>query len=171
MDGRTIHNRKRRLMAIQRKIARARNRALVGRECPVLVEGLSKETDLLWEGRLPTQAPEIDGCVLINDFEGAEPRPGEIRKLRITEAHDYDIVGTLLAAGAAGPGLRSPCSLDPNRRMKCPICKKRRRSRRARLSLLQRTLPHHRSRQLGLGKVPRSPVTAPQGAIEEPRRR
>ena len=50
VDGRTIHNRKRRLMAIQRKIARARNRALVGAEVPVLVEGPSPETDLLWDG-------------------------------------------------------------------------------------------------------------------------
>ena len=97
VDGRTIQNRKRRLMAIQRKIARARNRALVGSEVPVLVEGLSTETDLLWEARMATQAPEIDGVTLINDFEGAEPRPGEIRRLRITEAHDYDVVGTLLA--------------------------------------------------------------------------
>jgi ribosomal protein S12 methylthiotransferase len=96
VDGRTIHNRKRHLMAIQRKIARSRNRALVGRELPVLVEGLSKETDLLWEGRLSTQAPEIDGATLINDFEGGEPRQGEIRRLLITEAHDYDVVGTLL---------------------------------------------------------------------------
>jgi ribosomal protein S12 methylthiotransferase len=46
---------------------------------------------------MPTQAPEIDGMTLINDFEGAAPRPGEIRRLRITEAHDYDLVGTLLA--------------------------------------------------------------------------
>ncbi len=76
MDGRTIHNRKRRLMAIQRKIARARNRALVGREVPVLVEGPSQETDLLWEARMATQAPEIDGVALINDFEGAAPRAG-----------------------------------------------------------------------------------------------
>ena len=52
VDGRTIHNRKRRLMAIQRKIARARNRALVGAEVPVLVEGPSPETDLLWTARL-----------------------------------------------------------------------------------------------------------------------
>ena len=32
VDGRTIYNRKRHLMAMQRKIARARNRALVGPE-------------------------------------------------------------------------------------------------------------------------------------------
>jgi len=96
VDGRTIHNRKRRLMAIQRKISRARNRALV-------VSGVSDETDLLWEARMPTQAPEIDGVTLINDFQGAEPRPGEIRRLHITEAHDYDVVGTLLPPAEAAP--------------------------------------------------------------------
>lgn len=96
VDGRTIYNRKRRLMSIQRKISRARNRTLVGREVPVLVEGPSAETDLLWEARLAGQAPEIDGVCLINDIEGRDPQPGEIRAMRISEAHDYDLVGTLL---------------------------------------------------------------------------
>jgi ribosomal protein S12 methylthiotransferase len=108
VDGRTAQNRKRRLMAIQRRIARARNRALVGSEVSVLVEGLSPETPLLWEARMSTQAPEIDGVTLINDFEGAEPRPGEIRRLRITEAHDYDVVGTLLAPTESAPRLAVP---------------------------------------------------------------
>jgi ribosomal protein S12 methylthiotransferase len=96
VEGRTIYSRKRRLMALQRKIACTRNQSLVDSVTPILVEGISKETDLLWEGRMPTQAPEIDGVTLINDFEGREPKPGEIRRLRITEAHDYDLVGTLL---------------------------------------------------------------------------
>jgi ribosomal protein S12 methylthiotransferase len=103
VDGRTIHNRKRSLMAAQRKIARARNKRMVGQELSVLVEGPSQETDLLWEGRLSTQAPEIDGVTLINDFEGAEPRQGEIRRLRITESHDYDLVGTLLPPTETAP--------------------------------------------------------------------
>ncbi len=107
VDGRTIQNRKRHLMAIQRKIARKRNRQMVGNEVPVLVSGLSQETDLLWEGRMSTQAPEIDGVTLINDFEGSEPSPGEIRRLLITEAHDYDVVGTLLAATEPPPKLAS----------------------------------------------------------------
>src|ERR1035438_489708 len=96
-------------MAVQRKSARARNSKLVGTETTVLVSGLCAETDLLWEGRMPTQAPEIDGVTLINDFEGSEPRPGQMRRLRITEAHDYDLVGTLLAGGEeerAGEGAR-----------------------------------------------------------------
>ncbi len=154
VDGRTIQNRKRRLMAIQRKISRARNRALVGSEVPVLVEGSPPETDLLWEARMSTQAPEIDGVTLINDFEGAEPRPGEMRRLRITEAHDYDVVGTLLApTEAAPPPAHAPAfiNISPTRRrmMTCPICKKAGRPGRPRLPLLQRTLPHHRPGQLG----------------------
>jgi ribosomal protein S12 methylthiotransferase len=96
VDGRTIANRKRRLMAIQRRISRAKNRSMIRSEVPVLVEGLSPETDMLWQARMPGQAPEIDGAVLINDFEGGEPLPGQMRRLRITEAHDYDLVGTLL---------------------------------------------------------------------------
>ena len=97
VDGRTIQNRKRSLMALQRRVSRAKNRKLVGAEFPVLVEGPSPETDLLWQGRMSTQAPEIDGVTLMNDFEGAEPKPGQIRRLRVTEAHDYDLIGTLMA--------------------------------------------------------------------------
>ena len=98
VDGRIIANRKRKLMAIQRKISKAKNRSMIGREVSVLVEGTSPDTDLLWQARMSTQAPEIDGTVLINDFEGAEPAPGQMRLLRITEAHDYDLIGTLLVS-------------------------------------------------------------------------
>lgn len=103
VDAKTIYNRKRRLLAIQRRVSRARNRKLVGQDVPVLVEGISKETDLLWEARMTTQAPEIDGVTLINDYEGAPPQAGEIRMLRITESHDYDVVGTLLPATESAP--------------------------------------------------------------------
>jgi ribosomal protein S12 methylthiotransferase len=96
VDGRTIANRKKKLMAIQRRISAAKNRRAVGQEVEVLVEGLSPDTDLLWQARMSTQAPEIDGVVLINDVEGEEPKPGQMRRLRITETHDYDIIGTLL---------------------------------------------------------------------------
>jgi ribosomal protein S12 methylthiotransferase len=98
VDARTIYNRKRRLMSIQRKISAKRNRETIGREVDVLVEGPSGETDLLWEARMATQAPEIDGVCYINDFGDVEPRTGEIRRMRITEAHDYDLVGELIDA-------------------------------------------------------------------------
>jgi len=103
VDGRTIENRRRRLMAIQRRVSAKRNRALVGREFDVLVEGPSNETDLLWDARLEGQAPEIDGQVYINDFGPAAPQPGEFRRLRVTEAHDYDVAGELIDAGETLP--------------------------------------------------------------------
>ena len=96
VDGRTIYNRKRRLMSIQKKISRKANRALVGQELPVLLEGPSSETELLWEARLSTQAPEIDGICYVNDLGEGEARAGQIRRLRVTEAHDYDLVGELV---------------------------------------------------------------------------
>lgn len=98
VDKRTIDRRKRKLLALQRRISLARNKRLVGREVPVLVEGPSKETELLWEARMATQAPEIDGVCYINDFGPGEPRAGEIRTLRVTKAHDYDLVGELVDA-------------------------------------------------------------------------
>ena len=101
VDGRTIHNRRQKLMAVQRRVSAARNKQLIGQEFTVLVEGVSSETDLLWEARLPTQAPEIDGVCYINDFGPSEeaPQPGQFRRYRVTEAHDYDLVGELLDVG------------------------------------------------------------------------
>jgi len=98
VDGRTMQNRKRSLMALQRKVSRKLNRALVGREFDVLVEGPSQETDLLWEARLPSQAPEIDGVCYINDTNDTPLRTGEMRRFRITEAHDYDLIGEVTDA-------------------------------------------------------------------------
>ncbi len=103
VDARTIYNRKRRLMAIQRKVSRARNGTLRGREIPVLVEGPSPETELLWQARMSTQAPEIDGVCLVNDVEGAAPERGQMRLLRVTETQDYDLVGTLLPSTEEAP--------------------------------------------------------------------
>ena len=102
VDARDALQRRRRLMGLQRRISRARRRKLAGEVLPILVEGPSPETDLLWEGRLAGQAAEIDGKTYLNDFEGAPPRPGTFGQVRITEFRDYDLVGTLLA-GASEP--------------------------------------------------------------------
>ena len=87
-----------RLMAAQRRISRRRLQQKVGRSFPVLVEGRSEETDLLFRGRLEAQAPEIDGQILINDFAGSEPRAGEFRWATVTDSSDYDLVARLEAA-------------------------------------------------------------------------
>ncbi|MGH9630820.1 MAG: 30S ribosomal protein S12 methylthiotransferase RimO [Bryobacteraceae bacterium] len=106
VNGRIIYQRKRRLLSIQRKISRAKNARLVGREFTVLVEGPSKESELLWECRMPSQAPEIDGTCYINDLGSGMAAPGQFRNYRVTEAHDYDLIGTLTdKAPAVRPNL------------------------------------------------------------------
>lgn len=97
VPARVARRRQHKLLAMQRRISRRKLRALIGQSLPVLVEGRSTETDLLYQGRLESQAPEIDGQVLINDFEGAEPQPGEFRWATITAAGDYDLVARLEA--------------------------------------------------------------------------
>jgi ribosomal protein S12 methylthiotransferase len=66
---RTAERRRRVLMKQQAKISRRKNRELVGKEFTILVEGPSRESDLLLQGRLESQAPEIDGVCLINDSD------------------------------------------------------------------------------------------------------
>ena len=96
-----IYRRKRRLMAIQRKISRRRNRALVGQRFRILVTGPSTESDLLWEGRLETQAEEIDGTTYIVDVDGRMPNAGEFAEIQITRAGDYDLFGKIVSVETA----------------------------------------------------------------------
>ena len=98
VDARTIYNRKRHLMSLQRKISRAKNRALVGREFRVLVEGPTEDSELVWEARLSTQAPDIDGVCYISDPGESPLRSGDVRTMRIVEAHDYELTGELIDA-------------------------------------------------------------------------
>ncbi len=95
VQARTAKRRRRQLLELQRRISRRKLREQVGRSFAVLVEGRSEETDLLFEARLESQAPEIDGRVLINDFVGPEPRPGEFRWATVTDSSDYDLVARL----------------------------------------------------------------------------
>ena len=95
VGARDIYDRKRRLMAIQRKISHTRNRTLVGHEFPVLVEGPSPDSELVWQARLASQAPGIDGVCYISDPGEYPLEAGQIRRMRITKAHDYDLTGEL----------------------------------------------------------------------------
>lgn len=94
-----------RIMEIQQEIAAERAAGRVGQRCDVLVEGLSDESDLLLQGRAWWQAPEIDGCVYINDAPEDIGR-GQLRQVEITAtAGPYDLVGHVIAYDAEGPDL------------------------------------------------------------------
>lgn len=93
IDDETKQRRHDELMALQIEISREKHQAFIGRIIPVLVEGLSEETELLLQGRMAQQAPDIDGVVLIND---GTAKPGDIVNVRITESLDYDLVGAIV---------------------------------------------------------------------------
>ena len=88
-----IERRWREVMAVQKRINREQNRALIGKRLEVLVEGPSPESEHLLVGRHEGQAPDIDGVVYINDGFGY---PGEFVTVEVTEAHDYDLVGRVV---------------------------------------------------------------------------
>jgi ribosomal protein S12 methylthiotransferase len=90
VSERIVRNRVKEIMELQAGISKKLNRRVVGKTIPVLVEGLSPETDLLLTGRTATMAPDVDGQVLINKGSAVV---GEIVPVRITEAHTYDLVG------------------------------------------------------------------------------
>jgi len=93
---RTAAKRRTSLMKEQASISRRNNKARIGDVVRVVFEGESKESELLWQARMETQAPDIDGCILINDVpEGIVPEIGDFVNVQITEAHEYDLVGRI----------------------------------------------------------------------------
>jgi ribosomal protein S12 methylthiotransferase len=93
---RTKNSRKRKLMELQQRIAREKNREKEGQVLDVIVEGLHEETELILKARHQGQAPEVDGNVLI---VGGEPVIGSIQRVRITKAHAYDLIGEVEEGG------------------------------------------------------------------------
>jgi len=81
------------LMKAQARVSFNKNRALIGRIEPVLVEGVSEESELLLRGRSVRQAPDIDGLVYIT---AGQADIGAIVPLRITDSSEYDLIGEIV---------------------------------------------------------------------------
>jgi ribosomal protein S12 methylthiotransferase len=96
VSARTAERRRRALMEQQAMIAGKKNRGLLGKEYTVLIEGPSQESEYLLQGRLESQAPEIDGVCLINDSEAGAVQSGEFRTIRITKALGHDLLGKIV---------------------------------------------------------------------------
>jgi ribosomal protein S12 methylthiotransferase len=90
VSDRVRQRRKQRALEVQQGISLARNRAYVGREVEVLVEG---QADTAGEGQLIGRtyrdAPEVDGFVV---FDGRATR-GELVNVRVAAAGPYDLFG------------------------------------------------------------------------------
>jgi ribosomal protein S12 methylthiotransferase len=104
VDAETITDRRNRLMAIQKKISREKLRARKGRVETALVEGPSKDNPLVWEARLESMAPDIDGKLYLTDIEIASPsspslisaETGDVVRVEITKTDAYDLIGRVV---------------------------------------------------------------------------
>ena len=112
VDAETIAERRDRLMAMQRHISARRLRRFVGKKLFALVEGPSKDTELVWEARIEGMAPEIDGKVYLSDLEppagGRAAVSGDMVTVEITASHDYDLVGRVVQVREALPVIPVP---------------------------------------------------------------
>jgi len=111
VDPDTIERRRNTLMVLQRKISAKRLRRRVGEKMQVMIEGPSKDTDLVWEARHQGMAPDIDGKIYVTEFEGVTdaaqlPPAGTLATAVITEAKDYDLIARVMDWEA--PSLRVP---------------------------------------------------------------
>jgi ribosomal protein S12 methylthiotransferase len=95
LDAETIADRRERLMALQRKLSARRLKRLEGERITAMLDGPSKESEFVWEARHEGMAPEIDGKIYVTDFgefaEEAAPQGGDMVRVEITKAHEYDL--------------------------------------------------------------------------------
>jgi ribosomal protein S12 methylthiotransferase len=121
VDEKTIAHRHDTLMSIQRKISARKLKKQIGQNLQVMLEGPSKDTDLVWEARLQGMAPDIDGKVYVTEFEGVNdaadlPAQGALATIEITEAKDYDLIGRVTNFESARPARETsapPSTLFP----------------------------------------------------------
>ena len=80
------------LMARQKKIVAARQKRRLGEQTRLVVDGPSPEHELVIQGRLPGQAPEIDPVVYLTDCDPSEFGPGAFLDVEIVGAEGYDLI-------------------------------------------------------------------------------
>jgi ribosomal protein S12 methylthiotransferase len=88
----TKKKRQERLMARQRDIVSKRQQSRLGEKTRLVIDGQSPEHELVLQGRLPGQAPEIDPVVYLTDCDPSTFAKGAFIDVEIVGAQDYDLV-------------------------------------------------------------------------------
>ncbi len=83
--------RQKELMQIQQQIAFEHAEEMVGKDLTVIIEGKLPEEGV-FIGRTYMDAPNIDGYIFVNTPD--ELMSGEFVEVKVTEAKDYDLIGT-----------------------------------------------------------------------------
>lgn len=89
-------DRQRRLMELQAEISEDQHEELMDQIVPVMLDGVSEESELVLVGRMASQAPDVDGQVFIANGS-AGLRAGQIVQCRITQATAYDLAAEVVS--------------------------------------------------------------------------
>src|SRR4051794_14275995 len=90
----TKRKRRDRIMKLQQQIVARKQDARIGSEVDLLIDGPSPEHELVLQGRLEGQAPDIDPVVYLTDADPAVFERGQLIKARIVGARGYDLVAS-----------------------------------------------------------------------------
>ncbi len=121
LDAEAIAARRDCLMAIQQRISSRKLKARVGQTYAALLEGPSRESELVWQARLEGMAADIGGKVYVTEIAAPEEDlaslAGRMVTVEITEAQAYDLVGRVVevldAPRPVPPFARPPAVLAP----------------------------------------------------------
>ena len=92
VPARTKKARRNRIMSLQKRLVRRRQKSRIGEQVRVLVDGPSGDHDLVWKGRLESQAPDIDAVVYFTEADPSSFRPGEFVEAELVGAREYDLL-------------------------------------------------------------------------------
>ena len=92
----TKRARRERIMKRQQRIVAERQASRVGEEVAILVDGPSAEHELVLQGRLQGQAPDIDPCVYLTDCDPSQYSAGQLIRGRIVRSQGYDLIAAPL---------------------------------------------------------------------------
>jgi len=81
-----------RIMKLQQGIVTARQAARIGTDVAVLIDGPSAEHELVLQGRIEGQAPDIDPVVYLTDCDPSAYQRGDLIRATIVGAQGYDLL-------------------------------------------------------------------------------
>jgi ribosomal protein S12 methylthiotransferase len=102
VPSRVKQRRRNALMARQKKIVARAHKGRIDNEVTVMIDGPSPEHELVLQGRLEGQAPDIDPVVFLTECDPETYRTGDLVRARLVGAHGYDLIAAPIGPARAG---------------------------------------------------------------------
>lgn len=85
-------SRRNRVMTLQKRLVTHRQKRRAGERATVLIDGPSREHELVVKARLASQAPDIDSFVYLTECDPSRLSAGDFAEVQILGAKEYDLI-------------------------------------------------------------------------------